>query len=217
MAVPAPSVYQRVLGDEFSRLDPRLQRYFGPLAPGEAGVGTGVYEEAGSRIRMLRPLLSVMARRNVLFPEYGHGVPFTVVNSAAADGTLSAVRTFAFGERVRIMEDTMEVAGGALVDRLGKRRGLEVGIRLSVIDGGLRMRSTRLALWIGRLRLPLPRLAVMHLDERMDPAGAARQCVDVRITAPLLGEVFRYAGAFTYERRPSAFTGSPRPPRPGQE
>lgn len=200
MAVPARSVYQRVLGEQFSELDPRLQQYFGPLAPGHVGIGTGVYDVAGSRFRMLRPLLSVMARRNVLFPEYGHGVPFTVTNSAAADGSLSAVRTFDFPSRVRVMEDTMDVVGGDLVDRLGKKRGLEVGIRMSVVDGGLRMKSTRLALWIGNARLPLPRIAVMRLDERTDPADPARQRVDVRITAPVFGEVFRYTGVFTYER-----------------
>ena len=200
MAVHARSVYQRVLGQQFALLDPSLQTYFGPIPPGEAGVGTGVYEVAGSRIRMLRPVLSMMARRNVLFPEYGELVAFTVTNTAGADGTLSAVRTFAFPQRVRVMEDTMSVVGGGLVDRLGRRRGLEVGIRLSVVEGGLRMQSTRLALWIRSVRVPLPRIAVMQLDERTDPADPSRQRVDVRITAPLLGEVFRYTGSFTYER-----------------
>jgi hypothetical protein len=200
VAVPARSVYQRVLGEEFSRLDPRLQAYFGPLEAGQVGVGTGVYDVAGSRIRMLRPLLSVMGMRHVLFPEYGRGVPFSVKNTAGADGTLSAVRMFDFPGRSRVMEDTMSVVDGRLVDRLGKRRGLEVGIRLSVVDGGLRMRSTRLALRIRRIRVPLPRIAVLHLDERTDPADPTRQRVDVRITAPVLGELFRYAGTFTYER-----------------
>ncbi|MDF2919189.1 MAG: hypothetical protein K0S70_3406, partial [Microbacterium sp.] len=33
---------------------------------------------------------------------------------------------------------------------------------------------------------------------------AARQHVNVRITAPLVGEIFRYVGDFTYEVRPAA-------------
>ena len=103
----------------------------------------------------------------------------------------------------RVMEDTMSVVGGRLIDRLGKRRGLEVGLGLAVHSGGLRMRSGSLALRFAGMRLPLPRLATVHLDEHIHAADPARQHVDVRITAPLLGEIFRYVGDFTYEVRPS--------------
>ncbi|MGO2751226.1 MAG: DUF4166 domain-containing protein [Pseudoclavibacter sp.] len=112
-----------------------------------------------------------------------------------------------------------------LVDRLGRGRGLEVDLELRVHDGGLRMRSTRLGLRMrvpvlersvpvlsrrGRargcgvgvrtrtLRVPLPRLVTMTLDERAHPDGNGRQRVDVRLRAPLLGDVFRYIGDFEY-------------------
>ena len=194
-------MYERVLGEEFDRLDPRLQEYFRAIPDASIGVGTGIYEVAGSRLRLLRPVLALTARRNVLFPEFGRGVPFTVTNAPGVDGTLSAVRTFDFPGRTRIMEDTMSVVDGGLVDRLGKRRGLEVGIRLAVVDGGMRMTSTRLALRVAGRRVPLPRVATIHLDERIDVADPMRQRVDVRIVAPILGEIFRYTGTFTYERR----------------
>jgi hypothetical protein len=194
----ALSVYQRVLGEEFALLDPRLQTYFGPISPGRVGRGAGVYRVAGSRLRLLRPVLALMAWRHVLFPDLGHDVPFTITNTPHSDGSLSALRTFDFPRRTRIMEDTMTVTDGQLRDRLGKRRGLEVGIQLAVVSGGLGMTSTTLALHLGRLRLPLPPLATMHLDERSDPLDPSRQNVDVRIDAPLLGEVFRYTGTFAY-------------------
>ncbi|MGK3953304.1 DUF4166 domain-containing protein [Microbacterium sp. I2] len=198
-----PSVYQRALGADFALLAPRLQRYFGAIPSGNVGVGTGLYQVAGSRTRWLRPALALMAARNTLFPELEHDVPFTITNTPRRDGSLSAMRIFHFTDRDRVMEDTMSVVDGRLIDRLGKRRGLEVALDLSVHAGGLRMRSRSLALRFAGIRLPLPRLATVHLEERIDSADAARQHVNVRITAPLVGEIFRYVGDFTYEVRPA--------------
>lgn len=192
------SVYQHVLGDRFADLDPRLQKYFEPLPAGTIGVGSGTYDVAGSPHRWLWPVLRWMAWRRILFPEFGRRVPFGIVNSDGAGGELSAVRTFEFPRASRIMEDTMSVVDGRLIDRLGRRRGLEVALDVAVSDGGLRMTSGRLALRVAGIRIPLPRLATVTLDERVHPTDDSRQRVDVRLTAPLLGEFFRYSGSFTY-------------------
>lgn len=198
-----PSVYERVLGDRMQELDPGLRAYFGELPAGATGHGEGVYEVAGSRHRWLVPVLAWLATREVLFPEYGHGIPFEVENRPTPDGRLSARRTFAFPRRIRIMTDEMRVVDGMLRDRLGRRGGLEVELALDVREGALHMRSGRLGLHLGPLRIPLPRVARVTLVER---AAGDRQHVDVRITAPVLGEVFRYAGTFGYR------VSSPDPP-----
>jgi hypothetical protein len=72
-----------------------------------------------------------------------------------------------------------------------------------VIDGGLRMRSRRQWLHLGAARFRMPGLVRVTLAETAgaEAPGGGRgetQRVDVRMTAPLLGEVFRYAGSFTY-------------------
>jgi hypothetical protein len=192
------SVYQRVLGSRFDALDAGLRAYFGELPPGAVGRGSGTYEVAGSRYRWLAPGLAWLATREVLFPEYGHGIPFTVENRADGDA-VRARRTFAFPRVTRVMVDEMTVVDGVLHDRLGRRGGLEVELLLDVVDGGLRMRSGRQWLHVGPLRMRLPALVRVTLAESAQPAG---QHVDVRLTAPLLGEVFRYAGSFTYSVRP---------------
>lgn len=197
------SVYQRVLGADYAMLDPRLQRYFGPIPAGSVGSGTGVYGVAGSRRRFLWPLLTAMAWRHVLFPELGHDVPFGVTNTPRDDGGLEAVRTFEFRDRTRVMEDAMTVRRGRLYDRLGRRGGLGVTIRLSVVSGALHMTSTALALHIGRVRIPLPPLATMRLREHVEESETSRQQVDVRIDAPVLGEIFRYTGSFVYSVGPA--------------
>jgi len=197
------SVYQRVLGSRAAELHPSLHAYFSLPPEGQVGRGSGVYEVAGSRHRWARPLWAWLAWRRVLFPELGHDIPFSVVNTPTADGRLDARRVFEFSKRTRAMEDTMSVVDGRLHDRLGRRRGLEVELALDVVDGSLRMVSGRLWLHLGPLRLRMPRLATVALIESHVPPArsrvrGARQRVDVRITAPLLGEVFRYAGEFSY-------------------
>lgn len=186
-----PSVYERVLGASVSQLDPGLRAYFGELPLGTVGRGTGVYDVAGSRHRWLRPALAWLATRQVLFPEFGRGIPFTVENR----GDRTALRSFAFPGRTRVMVDAMSVVDGALHDRLGRRGGLEVELVLSVAGGGLHMRSGRQWLHVGPLRVRMPGLVRVTLAET---AGDGLQHVDVRMTAPVLGEVFRYAGSFTY-------------------
>ena len=188
------SVYERVLGASIEQLDPGLRRYFGELPAGTSGHGVGVYEVAGSRHRWLRPVLAWLATRKVLFPEYGHGIPFEIWNTPHPDGSLAGRRTFAF-PHPREMVDRMGVVDGGLRGRLGRRGGLEVELELDVVDGGLRMRSRRQWLHLGPLRVRMPGLVRVTLAET---AVGGRQHVDVRITAPVLGEVFRYAGSFTY-------------------
>lgn len=201
------SVYQRVLGSRASELHPSLQNYFSLPPDGQVGYGTGAFEVAGSRLRWARPLWAFLGRRHVLFPELGRDIPFHVVNTPTADGRLDAARHFEFPGRTRVMEDTMSVvmstAGARLHDRLGRRRGLEVELALEVVDRALHMTSGRLWLHLGPFRLRMPRLATVTLTESHVPPARSRvpganQRVDVRITAPLLGEVFRYAGDFSY-------------------
>lgn len=198
------SVYERVLASRIDELDPGLRAYFGPIPDGSVGRGEGVYEVAGSRRRWLRPVFAWLASREVLFPEYGRGIPFTVENR----GDRTARRTFSFPGRERLMIDAMSVVDGALHDRLGRRGGLEVELALDAVDGGLRMRSRRQWLHLGPLRFRIPGLVRVELAET---AHGGRQHVDVRMTAPLLGEVFRYAGSFTYAVSSPGRTSAPRP------
>lgn len=200
--VPSMSIYQRVLGDDFGALDPRLRRYFGPIPEGCVGVGSGRYRVAGLRVRALRPLFAVLGWRGIAFAEYGADVPFTVRNIAHPDGALSAVRIFDFATRTRTMRDAMQVDGGRLVDRIGARGEIEVELSMRVSGGRLRMQSERLAVRLFGLRVPLPPLVKVLLTEQALPAGV--QHVDVRMLAPLIGEIYGYSGDFTYEVRRNA-------------
>jgi hypothetical protein len=187
------SVYQRVLGSDIELLVPVLRTYFS--GGHGVGVGTGVFEIAGSRLRVLRPVLAYLAWRRILFPEYARDVSFDITNTPTEDGALGAVRTFHFPGRDRRLEDTMRVVDGRLHEFLGKRRGFEVRMAMTITNGLLEMRSDRQWLHLGKLRIPLPRFATVTVSESwLD----GRQHVDVRLRSPILGEWFRYAGSFSY-------------------
>ncbi|MDT3317232.1 DUF4166 domain-containing protein [Microbacterium sp. KSW4-11] len=201
----AASVYERAVGPGIRSLPPVLRRYFGPVPEGHVGVGEGVYSIVGSRYRRTAgALLRWSARHDVLFPESGRDIPFVVENRAAADGTLRGTRWFGFPRTTRVMRDTMHVDGGEIVQRLGRRGGLEVRLAARASAEGMLLRSRRLAWWIRGLRVPLPRIAGVEVRETED--GNGRQRVDVRLRMPLLGEVFRYSGTFVYRIRPERGT-----------
>ena len=202
------SVYRVLLGDRVDLLQPQLSNYVDGAVRGDAGVGRGAYEFAGPSKRWLAPLFTLATRTNALFGERGSNVGLTVVNVPHSDRRgrvcLSSTRSFAFPGVTRTMEDTM-LAGrdGLLHDFLGRRRFLEVSLRLGLSSQGwLRMRSVGTWVWIGRLRVPLPRIfsARVDLTERWDSATASQK-VDVTLTHPVLGRVFEYRGSFTYEPR----------------
>ncbi len=202
---PAASIYQRVLGDSFDALDPQLQAYFGPIPAGQEGHGIGTYDDAGLRVRALRPLFALLGRRAIAFPDHGTRVPFTVRNLDGPDGVRRSVRTFRFAAGTREMTDAMRASDGRLVDRIGIRGEIEIELALSVSAGGLRMESRRLALRVFGLRMPLPPLVTILLRETAVSDDTQR--VELRLTAPVLGEIYGYSGTFTYAVRPCAPVG----------
>lgn len=203
------SVYQRALGADFDRLQPELQDYFS-LAPGEQryGVGTGVFDVAGSPRPVLRPLISALPVTNAFFPDYGRAVPFTIRNYAHLDpfgrSSLTAVRTFSFDRAERIFEDTTSLTSPAgLTDYVGRRRNLATDLQLSVsADGRLHMHSPHTRLFLGRLRVPVPVLAGAdaHAEQWWD-AESGMFRIRTLVRQRQLGTVFVYDGSFRYEYR----------------
>ncbi|MCC3277750.1 DUF4166 domain-containing protein [Arthrobacter sp. zg-Y40] len=203
------SVYRTVLGSSFERLQPELREYFGLHAgSGWFGEGTGVFSRAGCPRRWLRPLLPLVPVANAFFPDYGEDIPFTIRNYPHLDPwgrpALTAVRTFGFPGVQRIFEDTTVLtAPGVLTDYLGRRRNMATDLLLRVsADGHLHMDSPGSRLFLGRLRLPLPRFAGAdaRVEQWWDPAQQHFR-ISARVVQRQVGTVFEYDGAFTYAYR----------------
>jgi len=203
------SIYQRALGAEFSRLHPQIQRRFGfSSADGVAAIGCGVMDEIWRGRWYTKPFLHLGSRRNVMFPETGRTIPFTIENYAFVDRfgreTVSWVRTFA-GRRTRRFDAYMIYSNARqrIVDYLGSHEHLAVDIDLSVdSEGGLRLRSGAQRFYEGIIGFNFPMLISGIADVREwydDAADCFRIVVDVRNQH--WGVLFGYRGRFNVSWR----------------
>jgi hypothetical protein len=219
------SIYQRVLGADFNRLHPLIQRRFGfASSDGIASIGAGIMDEIWKGRFYTEPFLYAGACRRILFPETGREIPFTIENYAFIDQfgreTVSWIRTFE-SRRTRRFDAYMvySEARGRIVDYLGSHEHLAVDINLSVDDeGGLRLRSGAQRFYEGMIGFKFPILFSGIADVREwydDRAGCFRIVVDVRNR--IWGPLFGYRGSFNVEWRTVAAEGVPDHVRPRRQ
>jgi len=207
-----------------ARLHPRLRTYFAAVPPGHVGRGEGVFTVVGTPRRWVWPVLAWFARDAVMFPVWERDVPFTVENRPArvrrgpgtgleARPAVRAHRTFRFRSGARTMVDAITAEPDGLVDHLGRRGRVSARLRAQVDDtgpdaGALRLVSTRVTFRaLGRdLRLPAALSPCVTLTERFDDE-ADLQRVSLVLTAPVVGTLYRYEGAFRYEIAPDTERG----------
>jgi hypothetical protein len=215
------SPWQRTVAPEvLARLHPRLRTYFGPIPDGHVGRGAGVFTVVGTPRRWLWPVLALFARDAVMFPVWEHDVPFTVANRPVRVGrgdrrpgreaqiAVRAHRTFRFRSGDRTMVDAIAAGPEGLVDHLGRRGRVSAVLRAEVDAdgpdaGALRLVSTRVSFRaFGRgWSLPARVSPQVTLTERFDDE-ADRQRVSLVLSAPVLGTLYRYEGAFRYAIAP---------------
>ena len=199
-----PSIYQRALGSDFSRLHPQIQRRFG-LHSGSAtaSVGTGVMDEVWHGKPFTLPFLYLGTWRSIMFPEHGQKVPFTIQNYAYQDGlgreTVTWVRTFATRKQRRfdaymIWSEKRQ----CIVDYLGTHQHLAIDLDLSVSEsGGLRIRSGEQRFYEGPVafRFPMSLSGVAEVEESYDEDA---QCFRIRVDVEnrRWGKLFGYRGSF---------------------
>jgi hypothetical protein len=202
------SIYQEVLGPDFGRLQPELQRYFGLHAgSGQAGVGTGVFDVAGTPAWFARPAFRLTALDNAFFPEYATQVPFTIANYPHVDPygrpSLTARRVLRFPTAERIFEDTTSLSDGQLTDYVGSRRRMATALTCSVTpEGRMRMVSSRTRIFAGiRVALPDAVGAQAYMEQEWDDQ-AQRFRIQTRVVHRQLGTLLVYAGSFDYALQP---------------
>lgn len=206
-----------------ARLHPRLATYFGAIPPGHVGRGEGVFDVVGTPRRWLWPLLAWFARDAVMFPVWERDVPFTVENRPArvrrgrgdrkARPAVRAHRTFRFRSGSRTMVDAITAEPDGLVDHLGRHGRVSARLRAEVDAhgpdaGALRLVSTRVTFRARGREVRLPALIAprVTLKERFDDE-ADLQRVSLVLSAPLVGTLYRYEGAFRYEIAPDRERG----------
>ena len=202
------SIYQRALGQDFHRLHPEVQRRFGLSSEDSiAHVGTGVMERIWRGRFYTIPFLRLGTWRNIMFPEHGHNLPFTVHNYPYVDSfgreTVTWVRKFDVRGNQRRFDATMIYSDERqrIVDYLDTHQHLAVDLHLSVEkNGGLSLRSgeQRFYEWRRGFRFPLFLSGVANVCEWYE-ADEGRFRIRVEVTNPVWGQLFGYEGWFTIE------------------
>ncbi|MSP39179.1 MAG: DUF4166 domain-containing protein [Deltaproteobacteria bacterium] len=203
------SIYQRVLGSDFARLHPAIQRRFGfTTSDNIASIGRGVMEEVWKGRFYTIPFLYVGTWRRIMFPETGRNIPFTIENYAFVDQfgreTVSWIRTFQ-SRRTRRFDAYMiySEARGRIVDYLGSHEHLAVDIDLSVDEaGGLRLRSGAQRFYEGPISFNFPLFfsGIADVREWYDEKTQRFRIV-VNVQNKTWGPLFGYHGSFDVEWR----------------
>ena len=203
------SMFERTMGDAFLDLHPMLQRRFGVgLDSGEACVGTGVMSQIRLGPWWTRPFLQIGRLRNVLVPDGGTDVPFTVENYPYRDPfgreTVTFVREYVVDGRACRFDATMiwSEEHNGIVDYLGTHQHLAVDLDVRVeADGSLHLTSDAQRFYEGPLvafRFPMLFSGRADLRESFDDeAGVFR--ITLEVHNRFFGFLFGYEGTFTSE------------------
>lgn len=198
-------VYARALGEAVADLHPKVQERYGTdSGPGVVTVGRGEMDVTSSRLA--RPALYAMTTQNLLFPETGTAVPFSVTSAEyrTDDGhqVLGMRRSFEFEGAVRHFDSRTlwDADGNRLLDYLGSGGRLVSELHPHVEDGALVVEGGRQWLRVGGRYLPLPGpfAADVAVRDHYDDA-AERYGVHAELRSPLAGEIITYDGRFTQE------------------
>lgn len=201
------SIYKEVLGDEFQRLHPKIQERFGfDSSDRKRAIGRGIMQRVWRGKIYTVPFLMVGTWRNIMFPDQGENIPFTIENWAYVDSfgreTVTELRTFKLGKERRFDGYMVRDARrNKVVDYLGTHQHLAVDLNLSVTnEGGLLIESGKQRFYAGPISFKFPMFfsgkAYVHVwfDEAM-----GMYQIQVEVRNAFWGPLFGYSGSFTVE------------------
>lgn len=201
------SIFQDVLGAEFAKLHPRIQERFSLTSDGgRAAIGRGVMSKLWHGKAFTLPFLYLGSWRNIMFPENGVDVPFTIENWAYRDSygreTVTWMRSF-HTRRVRRFDAYMiySQARKCIVDYLGTHQHLAVDLAMSVDErGGMCLRSGEQRFYEGLIgfRFPMIFSGVAEVCEWFDDDSGKFQ-IEVTVSNRYWGPLFGYRGSFEVE------------------
>ncbi|MFT5859455.1 MAG: hypothetical protein ACI865_001556 [Flavobacteriaceae bacterium] len=199
------SIFKQKLGNDFEKLHPKIQQQFGfNSADHMASVGVGVMEKVWHGNFYTLPLLYLGKLRNVLFPEKGTMIPFSMESYAYKDSfgreTVSLIRKYQFEKHIRRFDETMILSKmrKRLISYLGTHQNLAVDIEVSVgQNGGICFHSGQLRFYQGSLAFVFPHFFSGEGDvcEWYDD-NEKKYKISVKVNNRIWGKFFGYEGSF---------------------
>jgi hypothetical protein len=220
------SIYQKFLGSDFEKLHPMMQRRFGLSSEkGEFMLGTGKMERIWNGGLHTLPFLYTGTFRNIMFPETGSDIPFTIENYAYRDSfgreTVAWIRKFHFKKHVRRFDATMiySVNQHRIIDYLGDKQHLAVDIDMQVNpDGSVTIRSGNQRFYEGKIAFKFPEMfsGNAEVNESYDETRG-RFNISVKVSNKVFGELFGYNGYFKADFQKISTADIPEYARPLRE
>ena len=194
----AGTPWASALGRRIDELPPALADYFGGVPFGSHGLGEGVFTRVGSPRVWLWPVLAILGRANVAWPVWEKQVPFTIVNVPTPHGQIS-VRRFHFATGDRTMTDRIVWTRRGLRQRMGAGERIVTELFVEPHGDELLITSGRMGVELAGVRFTLPRAWAPRITVHERALDDGRQHVAVAIDLPVVGRLYEYAGAFTYQ------------------
>ncbi|WP_255198718.1 DUF4166 domain-containing protein [Halorarius litoreus] len=207
-------VYEHALGDAADDLHPKVRERYG-IGPDDGVVCVGHGEMDIDHGTLALPALYAMPARNLLFPETGDDVPFTVTTTGWRDAgreVLTTRREFEFDSTRRVFDSltVWDHDRERLFDFLGTGGLLASELHPRVEDGALAVDGGKQWLHVGGRYVPLPgpTAATVTVRDRYDDDEEQYHVLGT-VESPLVGRILRYQGTFTqtleeWERVPPA-------------
>jgi hypothetical protein len=194
------SIYKSVLGDQYIRLHPKLQkRYEVPFT------AKGVMRTIKGGPKCLYPFFLAGVRFKILFPEYGKDIPFTIRNTPCTGSNgeeqVHWERIFYFKNKKRYFNALMSLDSkrNLIKDYLGEPSLFYSDLAFHVNDNGqLKIESRCQRLVLLNLEIPMPRMlqGLASVTESYDDERNIF-LIKVAVKNPVIGTVFTYEGEFT--------------------
>lgn len=202
------SIYKKFLGSDFEKLHPKLQERFGLSVENKmCMIGTGKMERIWNAGLHTKPFLLFGTRRNIMFPETGADIPFTIENYSYLDGfgreTVTWIRKFYFKNKTRNFDATMVYSHkqNRIIDYLGNMQHLVTDLDLKVnSDGSISITSGPQRFYEKKIGFNFPELfsgnaeVKESYDEKND-----RFNISVKVSNKTFGDIFGYNGFFKAE------------------
>jgi len=201
------SIYATVLGEDFQRLHPRIQERFGfNSKSGKRAIDRGVMDRVWRGRFYTIPFLTVGAWRNIMFPDHGENVPFTIENWAYVDKlgreTVTELRTFRLGRERRFDAYMVrDPTRNQVIDYMGTHQHLAVDLHLSVAEnGGLCIVSGEQRFYEGPIAFNFPMMfsGIAYVYVWFDD-DTGRYRIEVAVKNKIWGPLFGFTGTFDVE------------------
>lgn len=197
------SIYEKVLGEEYNKLHPALQKKFGLTSDSKKiAVGTGTMNRIWGGNLLMKPILRLGAIKHLTFPERGDSIPFTLENVAyeneRGEECFAWIRQFNFN-KPRNFDATMtyNMNKNNITDYLGLHQDFISDISLQVLDnGGIKITSSP----IRYKQVTLPK-AINGQAEVMEwyDESMGKFHIFVEVKNHYFGTIFGYEGTFSIQ------------------